>query len=179
MARHPDWFERLETIIEVVRQSDRLESLGRKEIKAIFCCSERDSIRLLHKFGAAEQNDALALPRTALLTQLEEIRGGNPYAAFLRQRHGVARQLTAARVETAARQFRVRPGLPEDRRARLEDLPGTITWRRSNPAGPGRFEILYQDGADLMSQLADFLGAAGVNRDEFMAATEAPDGTAR
>ena len=47
------------------------------------------------------------------------------------------------------------------------------------PAVPGRFEVLYDDGADLMWQLAEFLGAAGVNRDEFFAGTEPSDGASR
>lgn len=47
MARHPEWFERLDAITEVVRRSGGLEWVGRKEMKAIFCSSERDSIRLL------------------------------------------------------------------------------------------------------------------------------------
>ena len=175
MARHPDWFERLDPIIEVVRQADRLEWLGRQEMKTIFCCSERDSIRLLHKFGAEERDNALSLPRTALLAQLEAIRAGSTYAAFLRQRQDVVKHLTEARAEAAARQFRVRPAVPEQRRARLEDLPPTISWRRAAMVGPGRFEVVYDDGADLMSQLAEFLGAAGVNREEFFAGTEPSD----
>ncbi len=35
MARHPEWFERLDAIIEVVRQADKLEWLGRTEVKAV------------------------------------------------------------------------------------------------------------------------------------------------
>jgi hypothetical protein len=174
MARHPEWFERLDPIIEVVRQSHGLEWLGRQEVKAVFCCSERDSIRLLHKFGAEEKNNSLSLPRSSLLAQLEAIRVGSTYAAFLRQRQDVAKHLSAARAETAARQFRVRPAVQE-RRARLEDLPPTITWRRASMVGPGRFEVVYDDGADLMWQLAEFLGAAGVNREEFFAGTEPSD----
>ena len=179
MARHPDWFQRLDPILEVVRQADRLEWLGRQEMKTIFCCSERDSIRLLHKFGAIELDNALSLPRSALLTQLEAIRSGSTYAAFLRQRSDVAKHLTAARAEAAARQFRVTFRAPEDRPARLQDLPKTITWRRVAPSGLGRFEVLYDDGADLMRQLAEFLSAAGVNRDEFFAGTERSDGAPR
>jgi len=179
MARHPDWFERLDPIIEVVRQADRLEWLGRQEVQTIFCSSERDSIRLLHKFGAEERDNALSLPRSALLAQLEAIRSGSTYAAFLRQRQDVVKHLTAARAEAAARQFRVRPAVAEERRARLEELPPTITWRRAAPNGPGRFEVLYDDGADLMWQLAEFLSAAGVNREEFLAATEPSDDPAR
>lgn len=174
MARHPEWFERLDAIIDVVRQTDWLECLGRKEVQAVFGCSERDSIRLLHRFGAEERNDALSLSRSSLLVQLEAVRAGNIYASFLQKRRGVARQLEASRAEAAARQFRVRPAFAEERQPRLEDLPQTITWRRDAAAGPGRFEILYEDGADLMSQLAEFLRAAGVNRLEFFAATEPP-----
>ena len=165
MARHPEWFERLEAIAETVRQA-KLEWLGRNEIQAIFGSSERDSIRLLHKFGAGERDDALSLSRLALMVQLEAIRSGPAYAAFLRQRQDVARQLGAARAEAAARQFRIRPA-EQQPRARFGDLPQSITWRG------GRFEIRYRDGADLMRQLADFLAVAGVNREEFCAGTEA------
>ena len=177
MARHPDWFLRLDAIVEVVSQAERLEWLGRTEIQAVFGCSERDSIRLLHKFGAAERDDALALPRTALLAQLQAIRAGSTYAAFLHQRQGVARELRAARAETAARQFRVLPVVPDAPPARFEDLPATITLSRPVATAPGRLEILYRDGSDLMRQLAALLGAAGVNREEFFAATEASDGS--
>jgi hypothetical protein len=171
MARHPDWFEHLDAILEVVRRAE-VEWLGRKEIKAIFGCSERDGVRLLHKFGAEERGNALSLPRSALLVQLEAIGSGSTYAAFLRQRQDLARQLTAARAETAARQFRVRPNVPTPLRRGLDELPETISLGRAQSDGPGRFEIRYKDGADLMWQLAEFLSVAGVNREEFFAATE-------
>jgi hypothetical protein len=175
MARHPDWFERLDAILAVVRQSGGIAWLGRQEMKAVFGCSERDSIRLLHKFGAEAQNNSLSLPRSSLLAQLEAIRAGSAYAAFLRQRQEVARHLGAARAETAARQFRIRPAVPEEPRRRLEDLPPTITWRRASGVRPGRFEIVYHDGGDLMGQLAAFLRAAGLHREEFLAGTEPSD----
>ena len=175
MARHPDWFDRLDGITETIRRSPSLDWLGRSEIHAVFGCSQRDSIRLLHKFGAEVQANALTLARPALLAQLEAIRAGSTYAAFLRRRRDVAKYLTAARAETVTRQFLVTPPAAGVPRPRLEALPGTITWRR--PAGnrPGRFEVLYQDGADLMRQLALFLSAAGAQRDEFFAATEPPE----
>jgi hypothetical protein len=170
MARHPAWIERLEAITEVVRQTDQLEWLGRPEIKAIFSCSERDSIRLLHKFGAEERDDALKLSRFSLLTQLEAIRVGGSYTAFRQRRQEVAKHLHAARAEATARRFRV--PAPAEQRPRLEDVPKTITWRRTAPSGSGRFEVLYDDGEDLMWQLAEFLRAAGVNREEFFVGTE-------
>ncbi len=146
----PEWFDRLDAILEVVRQADGLEWLGRTDIKAIFHCSERDSIRLMHKFGAEERANPLSLPRTSLLAQLEALHSGSTFAAFSRKRQGVATHLAAARSEASARQFRVRTALPGLRPARLSDLPPTISWRRASPTGPGRFVILYDDGADLM-----------------------------
>ena len=173
MARHPDWFQRLDTILEVVRQADDLKWLGRNEMKAVFHCSERDSVRLLHKFGASTKDNTLSLPRSSLMIQLEAIRAGSTYAAFLRQRQGIAKHLSAARTEAAARQFRIAPAPPAHRPERLEDLPDTIRWQS------GRFEILYHDGADLMRQLAQFLSAAGANREDFFRATEPPDDATR
>ena len=69
--------------------------------------------------------------------------------------------------------------LPDKCPARLEDLPPTITWRRVSLTGSARFEILYDDGADLMWQLAEFLNAAGVNRAEFLEKTEPADDPAQ
>jgi hypothetical protein len=178
MARHPKWFEHLDAVLEIVRHAE-FEWLGRKEVQAVFACSERDSIRMLHKFGAEERDDSLCLIRSSLLTQLDAIRRGSTYAAFLRQRQGVARHLTLARSETAARHFQVRHPLPEQGRLQFQDLPATITLLRAKPPGLGRFEILYKDGADLMSQLAEFLKIAGVNREEFFDATEPVDGHGR
>ena len=175
MSRHPDWFERLDTIFDLVRESSTIPWFGRKEIQGAFGCSERDSIRLLHKLGAEVQDDALRLSRGSLLAQLEAIRNGNRYAAFLRQRNQVARQLSLARQETAARQFRIRPVEPEEPPKRLDQLPPSVTWRRTNHQEPGRFEILYDDGADLMRQIALFLEAASADREAFFAATELAD----
>lgn len=173
MARHPEWFDRVDGIQQVLRQLE-VEWLGRKEIRAIFGCSERDSIRLLHKFGAEERENALSLPRSSLLIELSAIRSGSTYEAFLRQRQGVARQLNEALAETAARHFRVRA--PEEPHVRsLRDLPETIKVHRAIPNGAGRFEILYTDAADLMRQLAEFLSVAGAHREEFLAATEPAD----
>ena len=178
MARIPDWFQRLDPILEVLRNSGPKKSnsqnfnvdwLGRNEVKALFGISERDSIRLLHKFGATEQHNALSLPRSALLAQLEAIRSGSAYAAFLSQRHKVAQALNTAREQAAARKF---PIQPLERHPRLEDLPETITWRRAAGSASGRFEILYRDGADLMNQISQFLTAAGASRQEFLAGTE-------
>lgn len=172
MARAPDWYSRLDVILTTLSAAEDLDWLGRAEIRALFGCGERDSIRLLHRFGAVVRDDALSLPRTSLLPQLEAIASSSAYAAFRRQREGVARHLAQARAEASARQFRVRAVFAKSSLPRLTDLPATLTWRRATPRGPARFEILYEDGADLLTQLAEFLHAAGSNREEFFEGTE-------
>lgn len=168
MARYPQWFEQVDSILATLAGS-AAEWLGRAEIRALFALGERDAIRLLHRFGAEQHHNALLVSRQALRSQLEAIRNGSAYAAFLARRRHLAKGLAAARSESAARQFRV--PLPEPRPS-LDGLPGSIAWRRTSANGLARFEILYHDGADLMSHLAAFLEAAAANRAEFFRATE-------
>ena len=51
MARHPEWFSRLDMIEETLQQQVAAEWFGRQEVAAAFGVSNRDSIRLLHQFG--------------------------------------------------------------------------------------------------------------------------------
>jgi len=83
MARHPEWFARLEAIEDTLRQSPA-PALGRPEIRAVFAVSDRDAIRLLHRFGGERQADALSIPRSAVLAQLSAVKEGNAYQTFLR-----------------------------------------------------------------------------------------------
>lgn len=125
MARHPDWFERIDAILDTARQMT-IESLGRKEIQAVFACSERDSIRLLHKFGATVSADALSLPRSSLVAQLEAIRSGTAYSAFHRQRQQVAKHLAIAHAENVARRRRISGTAHFEANKSLADLPAGV-----------------------------------------------------
>jgi hypothetical protein len=170
MARHPEWFERLDSILDEVRESP-LEYFSKPEITALFGFrNDRDGFRLLRKFGADMVDDRLSLARSTLLAQIEAVRSGAAYAAFLNTRAEVARQLRASGLERAKRQFRVPASAPP--RPQLKDLPTTIRWRRADPALPGRFEVVYDDGADLLWQIAQFLHVVGLNRAEYTEATE-------
>jgi hypothetical protein len=171
MARFPDWFRRLDAILEILGGGGQTVWLGRTEIQAIFECSERDSIRLLHQFGAQRRENLLCLPVSALIPQLMAIRNGGRYSVYAGRRRGVATRLGTARAEAEARQFRVKPRSP-DAVPELDSLPDSIRWRRSGPEAEARFEIVYRDGADLLRRIAEFLAAAGANREEFLSATE-------
>ncbi len=66
MARHPEWFERIEAIEEAVRQAAVTESFGAPEIGAVFRSSYRESVRLLHQFGARYESGSLSVSRRLL-----------------------------------------------------------------------------------------------------------------
>lgn len=86
------------------RSQASVESLGRAEVRALFGCAERDSIRLLHRFGATN-----SLPRTSLVERLEALRAG------FRLR-GLLAQATAGRQVFGDRPGRYRRAQPNYRR---------------------------------------------------------------
>lgn len=164
MARHPAWFERFDAICDITRQSE-LDSLGRKEMQAVFGCGERDGIRLLHKFGAAEVADALSLSRTALLTQLEAIRSGAAYAAFLRRRRQVAQSLTVARAENVARRRRIPGSAAFEAGKSLADLPAGVRLE------PGRIVCEFAYPEDFWAMIDALADIAAQDPDAFEGAT--------
>jgi len=168
MARHPDWFERLDAILDTIRQMP-IESLGRKEMKAVFACSERDSIRLLHKFGAAVNADALSLPHYSLRAQLEALRSGTAYSAFLRQRQQVAKHLAVAHAENVARRRRI-PGSAQFQAGKsLADLPAGVRLE------PGRIVCEFAYPEDFWAMIDSLADIAAQDPDAFENAILAED----
>lgn len=164
MARHPDWFARLDAILDTTRQMP-LECLGRKEIKAVFACSERDSIRLLHKFGATVNADALSLPRSSLLAQLEALQSGTAYSAFLRQRQQVAKHLAVAHAENVARRRRI-PGAAQFQAGKsLADLPAGVRLE------PGRIVCEFAYPEDFWAMIDTLADVAAQDPEAFENAT--------
>lgn len=125
MARHPDWFQRLDAILDAARGAD-VESLGRVEIRALFGCAERDSIRLLHRFGATKAADALSLPRALLVEGLESVRASASYTVFLRKRRQVAKHLEAAHADHAARRQTIAGSVDFQPGKSFADLPAGV-----------------------------------------------------
>ena len=168
MARHPDWFERLDAIVDSTRQTP-IEFFGRQEMKAVFGCSERDSIRLLHKFGAVEVADALSLPRSSLLTQLEALRSGTAYSAFLRQRQQVAKHLAVAHADNVARRRRI-PGSAQFQSGKtLADLPTGVRLE------PGRIVCEFAYPEDFWGMIDSLADIAAQDPEAFEDATLAED----
>jgi hypothetical protein len=172
MARHPKWFETLDAILDEVR-ANPVEHFGKAEITALFGFKhDRDGFRLLEKFGAQTVANRLSVSRSSLVAQLEAVRSGAAYAAFVHTRTEVVKSLRASQAQRVARQFRVPAPAQAPSKPRLQDLPPTVTWRRTDPTTPGRFEVVYDDGADLLWQLAEFLRVVGANREAYTEATE-------
>ena len=166
MARHPDWFERIDTVIDLTRHTTA-DALGRNEIRALFGCSERDSIRLLHKFGAILLHDALSLPRAALLAKLEEIRSGAAYTAFLRQRQQVAQKLAIARAEHTAHRHKIRGAAEFQYGKSLNDLPPGVHLE------PGRIVFDFTHPEDFWAMVDTLADIAAQDPESFAQASAA------
>lgn len=168
MARFPDWFSRLDAIIDVIGQTP-LEVLGRREIAALFACSDRDSIRLLHRFGGTRTADALSLPRSSLLSQMETIRTSATYATFLRKRHQVARTLAVAQAETIARHRQIAGSAEFQVGKTLKELPAGVRLEVGRIVcefrSPDEFWALIDALADLAAQDPGAFEEATTNRD--------------
>ena len=155
MARHPEWFQRLDSILATAREAPS-ESFGRREIRALFGCAERDSIRLLHTFGAEKVADALSLPRGLLVSQIEAIRIGPAYAAFQRKRRQVAKHLAAAQADHIARQRPIAGSADFQAGTSFADLPAGVRLAR------GRITCEFERPEDfwaLIDKLADIAAA--------------------
>ena len=164
MARHPDWFKRLDTVIDLTRHTTA-DALGRNEIRALFGCSERDSIRLLLKFGAIPLHDALSLPRASLLTQLDAIRAGSAYSAFLRQRQLVARNLAVARAEHVAHRHQIRGAAEFQYGKSLADLPPGVH------LAPGRIVFDFTHPEDFWAMIDTLADIAAQDPESFAKAS--------
>jgi hypothetical protein len=170
----PAWFRNLPHILAELEDSP-LPFLDRHAVQKLFRVEERRARQLLTLFagpeGLLQLGNAAGVPRERFLQTLRAFAQGEEVVAAEGERRRAAEQLQAAKTESAARQFRIMIGAPVER-PYLEALPKTITWRRTHRQGPARFEILYDDGADLAWQIAEFMRAASANRHEFFEATE-------
>ena len=160
MARHPDWFQRLDSILSTARVAP-LESLGRGEIQALFGCAGRDSIRLLHKFGAVKVADALSLPRPVLVTALEAVRAGAAFAAFQRKRRQVAKHLAAAQTDHIARQRPIAGSVDFRPGKSFADLPPGVRIER------GRITCTFERPEDFWAQIDALADIAASHPQDF------------
>lgn len=155
MARHPDWFQRLDSILAAAREAPS-DTFGRREIRALFGCAERDSIRLLHRFGAEKAADALSLPRGLLVSHLEAVRRSPAYATFQRKRRQVAKHLAAAQADHIARQQPIAGTVDFQSGRTFADLPAGLRLER------GRITCEFERPEDfwaLIDKLADIAAA--------------------
>jgi hypothetical protein len=150
MARFPDWYNRLDSILETVAASS-LETLGRREIQTLFACSERDSLRLLNQLGATKQKDALRITPSQVRAHLEELRDSPAFRQYRQQTEQVAAFVAVEKPASKAR-FRRIAGTIHGVPRKLAELPAGITLE------PGRLEVRFELEEDLwhlLDQLAD------------------------
>ena len=150
MARFPDWYDRLDIILDNLAELS-LETLGRREVQKLFACSERDSLRLLNHFGATKQKDALRIAPSQLRAHLEELRNSPAFRQYRQQTEQVAALVEVAKPASRGR-FRRIAGTIHGVPRKSAELPAGILLE------PGWLEVrleLEEDLWHLLDQLAD------------------------
>jgi hypothetical protein len=155
MARSPEWFERLPDIQNRVARAE-VPAFGHREIEALFGVSRRDAFRLLHKFGAREAGDALAVSREDLIAQLDAIGGGGTYQAYLRRAGEMGERLRVLRETAPGRLLRLSVGRNPPAAA---ELPEGIVITPLLPGQAGRIEIEFGTREDLWLKMAELARA--------------------
>ena len=157
MARPPDWFDRLDALQAILRASE-IPSLGRREMQELFACSERESLRLLNRFGAVKIGDTLQLARRpALLTQLEALRASRTFQLFRQKQQQLSETMAVARPASKAR-FRRIAGSVE---FSPPDMDRTLCRYH---AGAGPFGSSLCDGGGFMVSAGPAGGCGGARR---------------
>jgi hypothetical protein len=165
MARYPEWFERLDGILSELKGSP--ERLGRDEIRVLFGIGERDSLRLLNRFGARRSGDALAIDRGSLLHQLEALRSTGAYRAFRAQRGAVGRAVAAeagqGREDSPShpKRHRIHGTANFVPRPKLANLPPGVKLE------PGRLTVEFAYSEDLWHALDQLANLAAADYEAF------------
>lgn len=163
MARSPSWFEQLPDILERI-SAFPAPILDRRTIERLFNVSRRDAFRLLHKFGAKSAGDSLAIQRDELLIQLDAIRGGDTYQAWVRRTGELGEQLSAAREAAPARHILI----PVAKHPlAVDSLPPGIHIHPLEAGRSGRLEIEFATNEELWLKLAELARTRARDRQAF------------
>lgn len=163
MPRKAEWTHRIGGAIA------RLETLGhdridRAALEQLLGLSPRQALRILSGFGAQQAGKSLSIDRLELIARFQAIASGETVkreAARLGRVHG---ELRLARQRDASRRI-VLPAAKEPVNPGFASLPTGIR------LAPGRLEITFQSGEELLARLLELLQAVNNDVDLFLAVT--------
>ena len=148
----------MEEAIEELRQL-AAPTVDRASLERLLRVSPRQALRILHRLSPHRAGKSLLIARTDLIAKLESLARGAPVQAERRRLSRVTAELEALRRHGVARRLT----LPVANAAGWEHLPEGIA------LAPGRLEIEFRSGDELLGKLLELARAVAADPEQFRA----------
>ncbi len=164
MPRKAEWPNRLD---EALRQLRALTAptIDRAGVEQLLGVSPRQALRILRRFSSRLVGKNLAIGRTELIAHLESFRAGEPVQQERRRLSRVAEEIERLRHRVQAKNIAV----PIEQGGEFGLLPEGLR------LAPGRLEITFSTGEDLLGKLLALAQAVAADPEQFLSSTSAPE----
>lgn len=160
MPRKTEWTHRIDSALDQLRAVSS-PSVDRAAVERLLGVSPRQALRIMHRLTPHAAGKSLVIPRQDLIRQLEELRDGGPIQGERQRLERLTAELEKVRRHTAAHHIAVpAPVCPVEWRT----LPDGIQLE------PGRLEIRFETGAQLLGLLLELAQAVAGDLEQFQAA---------
>lgn len=159
MPRKAEWTHRLEEAIGELRQLTA-PTVDRAAMERLLRVSPRQALRILHQLSPHQAGKSLLIARTDLIVQFEAMLGREPVQSERRRLGRVVVELDRLRRQGAARNVKVAAPAGGE----WANLPDGIR------LAPGRLEIAFLSGEDLLGKLLSLAQAVADDPEQFRAA---------
>lgn len=156
MPRKAEWTNKLDEAIAQLRQL-QVSTVDRAGVERLFGVSPRQALRILHGFSPDMVGKNLAVDRVALIAHLEALQAGEPVQREQRRLRRVSDEIDQLRRGAQARKVPIPESQPslQGQGTRLE---------------PGRLEIRFTSGEDLLGKLLELARAVAEDPEQFRTA---------
>jgi hypothetical protein len=162
MPRKPEWVHRIGQALEEL-EAMRAPFIDRAALEQLLAMSPRQALRVLNIFAPQAAGRNLVIGRQELIEKLKVITGTGTVQWEQRRRERVAAELDRVRTRAAARNRQLPVNLA-DSPAAFAHLPEGVHLE------PGRLEIRFRTGDELLGRLFQLARAVADNPGEFHAA---------
>jgi hypothetical protein len=149
----------LPDIVEKLRQVET-PVVDRAGIEKVFGVGRRRALQLLHRFGGFQSAQSFLVERQELIQRLESVLTDEAFAFEQSRRRRLEEELNAARSQRVAATVRI-PIVPVSPAGNGLSIPRGLRLR------PGRLEVDFNDGEELLGKLFAFSQAVAKDFEAF------------
>jgi hypothetical protein len=166
LPRKTEWTLRLDNALTQLRQL-RHPRIDRAALEQLLGLSPRQALRILTSLGAQQAGKSLSMDRLELIAKFEAIRQGETVQTEVVRLERVHEELRRARQRQASGRLAL-PTATQPSRADFASLAPGIR------LAPGRLEITFNSGEELLGRLFELLQAVNDDVDRFLAVSQPP-----